>query len=311
MGSHSTTHEIDIEAPGQVVYDLIADARAWPRRFRPTVHVERTSFDGTVERLAIWAMANGEVKHWTSRRELDAPMWRVGFRQEVSAPPVAAMGGEWIVASAPRGCRLTLNHDFAAIDDDPASAAWIRSATDRNSETELANIKALAEGAAGGEDLTFSFADEVLVAAPAEPVYEFLYAAALWPDRLPHVSRLELREDVPDIQLMTMDTKAEDGSVHTTESARVCFPHQRIVYKQLATPILMTAHLGEWSIAAGSDGVRVVSEHTVTVSEPAIVKVLGDGAGVAEAKAFLRRAIGGNSRATLGLAKRFAETGDV
>lgn len=308
---HHTTHQIEISAAAETIYGLIADAPQWPVRFGPTVHVERTSSGGGEERLAIWALANSEVKHWTSRRDLDANRRRIRFRQERSSPPVAAMGGEWIVTPIPGGSQLTLRHDFAPVSEDPADVAWILSATDRNSETELANIKALAEGTAGRPDLTFGFADEVVVGGPAERVYEFLYAAARWPDRLPHVSRLELREDTPGIQVMTMDTKAEDGSVHTTESARVCFPHQRIVYKQIATPVLMTAHVGEWSLTGESAGTRVVSRHTITINEQGITGVLGADAGVPEARAFLRKAVGGNSRATLELAKSFAEAGDA
>ncbi|MFC5183699.1 aromatase/cyclase [Actinomadura harenae] len=307
MEQHRMTHEIDVSAPEELVYRLIADAAKWPLRFDPTVHVERTALGAGAERLAIWALANGEVKHWTSRRDLDAGAGRVRFRQEVSTPPVASMGGEWVVTPEGAGSRLTLHHEFTAIDDDPAGVAWIRQATDSNSRAELANLKALAETAARRAELTFSFSDEVVIASPAEPAYEFLYAAGRWPERLPHVAGLELREPTPNLQLMTMETKAADGSVHTTESARVCFPHHRIVYKQLVPPKLMTAHLGEWSCTDVPGGVRVTAAHTVTVNEPAIAAVLGRAAGVPEAKRFLRRAVGGNSRATLELTKRFAE----
>jgi uncharacterized protein YndB with AHSA1/START domain len=311
-GRHRATHEIDIAAPPQTVYRIIAEAEAWPQHFRPTVHVERDELDGSTERLRIWATANDEVKTWTSVRVLDDAGRRVTFRQEVSAPPVAAMGGEWICAPTPDGgTHLVLHHDFAAVDDDPAGVEWIRKATDRNSDTELANIKSLAERWDQIPDLVFSFSGSLLVQGPMEAAYEFLYQAAKWPERLPHVARLDLREDVENIQYMSMDTRAKNGSVHTTESARVCFPSARIVYKQVVMPALLAAHTGEWLLEKVAGGVLVTSRHTVTVNEPNIAKVLGADATVADARNFLRTAIGGNSEATLGLTKRYAEARDA
>ena len=47
---------------------------------------------------------------------------RISFRQEVSSPPVASMGGTWIVeAITADESRVRLLHDFRAVDDDPES----------------------------------------------------------------------------------------------------------------------------------------------------------------------------------------------
>lgn len=221
------------------------------------------------------------------------------------------MGGEWIVTPGDVAgtVRLTLRHEFSAVDDDPAGIEWITKATDRNSGTELANIKTLAEGIGAADGLVFDFEDSTLVAdADPETVYRFLHEAAAWPDRLPHVSRMRLTEDVENIQWMVMDTVTKDGSAHTTESVRICFPDsRRIVYKQLVTPPLMTTHIGEWTVVPTDKGARATSWHRVQLNEDAIVGVLGADATVHEAKEFIRRAVGGNSAATLALAKTFAE----
>lgn len=304
---HHTTHEINIDAPAEVVYELVANASAWPERFTPTVHVERTEIDATNERLRIWATANGEIKTWTSRRVLDPEFGKIQFRQEVSSHPVASMSGEWIVTAQDKGCRLTLLHSFTAVEDDPANVEWIREATDRNSNTELANIKSLAESQARMSELTFSFDDSVLIQGSAATVYELLYRAQDWPELLPHVAALTMTEDIPNVQFMAMDTLAKDGSTHTTESIRVCFPSSRIVYKQLVPPSLMTVHTGEWSIEDTGEGVRVTSQHTIVVKESAITTVLGPEATVESAKAFIRQAAGGNSLATLTIIKNVVE----
>ncbi|SDW71395.1 aromatase/bifunctional cyclase/aromatase [Amycolatopsis xylanica] len=302
-----TRHEISIDAPAETVYRVIADATAWPQHLAPTIHVERTGLPAGEERLRIWADANGEVKNWTSRRVLHPHEHRIEFRQEVSTAPVASMAGEWTVRPVSGGCVLALTHEFTAVD--AAGLDWVASATDRNSHKELANIKALAENWDHAGELLFSFEDSVTMDCRAEDVYAFLDRADRWPALLPHVARLDLREDVEHIQRMTMDTTAKDGSVHTTESVRVCFPDaHRIVYKQLVPPSLMAVHTGEWTVRElGGGRVLVTSRHVVAVNEAAVERVLGAGRTVADARKFITEAAGGNSLATLTLAKRHLE----
>jgi len=308
IGRHITRHEISIDAPADVVYQIVADATAWPQRFAPTVQVEREDLGDGSERLRIWAVADLKVHSWTSRRELSPEDRVIRFRQEVSSAPVAAMGGTWrIMAAGARSSQLVLCHEFAAINDDPAGVEWIRKVTDRNSTTELSNIKALAESWDALPGLMFSFEDSVLVDGPRHAVYDFLYDAKLWAERLPHVARIELHEPTENVQWMSMDTKTKDGSAHTTESVRICTPDERIVYKQLLPPSLMTAHTGVWAVEETGSGVRATSSHTVTLKPQAISAVLGTKADVATAKDFVRSAAGGNSQATLALAKAYAE----
>ncbi|GAA2637824.1 aromatase/cyclase [Streptomyces vastus] len=306
---HRTTHEIAVAAPEDVVYGIVSDATKWPLYFPPNVHVEQLEFDGARERLRMWAMANGRTKSWTSRRVLDHERRRVEFRQEQSAAPVRSMGGTWIVE--PLGTdrsRLTLLHDFTVEGNVASDVEWVERATDTNSRAELASLKELAERWARLDDLTLSFEDSVRVAGPAESVYEFLYRVRDWPELVPHVSRLDVVEDEPGVQAMSMDTRTADGLTHTTESVRVCFPHAgRIVYKQTVTPALMSAHTGEWQVVPDMSGVTVISHHSVVLREENIRRVLGENAGVAEARRYVREALGRNSGATLDLAKQHAE----
>ncbi|WP_328765485.1 MULTISPECIES: aromatase/cyclase [unclassified Streptomyces] len=307
---HRTSYSVDVNAPPGVVYGLIADTTQWPLFFPSSVHVERLDFDGSRDRFHIWVTANGTVKSWLSRRTLDAPGLRIDFRQEVPAAPVVSMGGSWIVE--PRGTgrsRLVLLHDFAVAGDRPADVDWTKEATDTNSRAQLATLKEAAERWSRLDDLLLSFEDSVRINGPAELVYQFLYGAADWPERIPHVSRAAVTEDEPGVQLLSMDTMTADGSAHTTESVRVCFPAAgRIVYKQTSTPALMAAHTGEWSLIPDESGVTAVSQHSVLLREEAIEQVLGPGADLTAARRYVREALGRNSTATLGLAKQHAET---
>ncbi|MDT3395509.1 aromatase/cyclase [Streptomyces sp. B1866] len=310
MTVRETEHEIIIEAPAAEVYRLIAEVENWPRIFPPTVHVEVAERSGSEERIRIWATANGEPKNWTSRRTLDPAARRITFRQEVSTPPVAAMGGTWVIEPAPgNGSRVRLLHDYRAVDDDPAGLAWIDQAVDRNSRSELAALKANVELATAAADLLLSFEDSVHVDGSAKDVYDFVDEAHLWAERLPHVATVRLDEHAPGLQTLEMDTRARDGSTHTTKSVRVCFPHHRIVYKQITLPALMTLHTGRWTFAeAPGGGVTATSQHTVVINTANITRVLGETAGVKEARDYVQAALSTNSLATLGHAKAYAES---
>jgi aromatase len=303
-------HEITSAAPPETVYRLLADVTDWPRIFAPTIYAEQLETDGGSERIQIWATANGEAKNWTSRREFDPAHRRIRFRQEVSSPPVAEMSGTWVIEPAgDGGSRIRLLHGFRAIGDDPAGLDWIDRAVDRNSGLELTALKTNVERAHAAADHTFSFEDTVRIAGSVKDVYDFVNEAGRWTERLPHVARVRVTEETPGLQTLEMDTRAKDGSTHTTKSYRVCLPPYRIAYKQVTLPALMTLHTGIWTFAQDGDAVTATSQHTVELNTANIAKVLGDEATVEDARAYVRDALGTNSRATLGYAKQYAENG--
>ncbi|GAA2956154.1 MULTISPECIES: aromatase/cyclase [Streptomyces] len=307
-GPREVEHEITVSAPAADVYRLIAEVENWPRLFPPSIYVDHVERTGTEEVIRIWATANGEAKNWTSRRVLDPERLRIGFRQEVTAPPVADMGGTWIVEPLSASTsRLRLLHDYRAVDDDPEKLKWIDEAVDRNSRSELAGLKDNLEFVAASQELTFSFEDTVEIAGSAKDVYDFINEAGLWSERLPHVATVRLTEDVPGLQTLEMDTRAKDGSVHTTKSYRVCLPHEKIAYKQTTLPALMSLHTGYWTFRETAAGVAASSQHTVVIRPENITAVLGPEAGVADARAYVQAALSTNSRATLGHAKDYAE----
>ncbi|WP_324289303.1 aromatase/cyclase [Streptomyces sp. H34-S4] len=309
---HRTVHETEVAAPAGVVYGLIADAVQWPLYFPPNVRVERLAFDGVREHLRMWATANGQVKSWTSWRVLDAGARRIEFRQEIAAAPLSAMTGTWLVEplDADRS-KLTLLHDFSVEGDLPEHVEWVQRATDTNSRAELGNLARIAGQWGLLDQLVMSFEDTLRVDAPPQLVYEFLERAERWPALLPHVSRLDLTEDpeLPGVQVMAMDTVTADGSAHTTESVRVCFPQEgRIVYKQTRTPALMSAHTGVWTVTGDAYGSTVTSRHGVVLRADAVTRVLGATADLAAARRYVRDALGRNSTATMAHAKRHAES---
>ncbi|MEU5387821.1 aromatase/cyclase [Kitasatospora cineracea] len=310
MTTREVEHEITIGAPAAAVYQLLADVTNWPRIFPPTIHVDRVEAEGNEERIRIWATANGQPKDWTSRRTLDPEALRITFRQEIPAPPVAAMGGTWILEPLDADTtRVRLLHDYRAIGDDPHDLLWIERAVDKNSTSELQALKENVElvHAADREELTFSFVDTVQVAGRAKDLFDFVNEAGKWADRLPHVAVVRLAEDTPGLQELEMDTRAKDGSVHTTKSYRVVFPSWKIAYKQVTLPALMTLHTGEWTFVENAEGTAASSQHTVTINTANIARILGEQATVADAREYVHTALSTNSSATLAHAKAYAE----
>ncbi|MFC8363447.1 aromatase/cyclase [Streptomyces griseorubiginosus] len=303
---HESRHEIKISAPAETVYRMLAHAEDWPRLFPPNIYVDHVERGESEERIRIWATAGDTVKNWTSRRTLDPENLRIRFRQEVSAPPVAAMGGTWHIEALPSGDALVrLDHDYRAVDTE--SLAWLDEVVDGNSRSELENLRAVAESESATDERTCSFEDTIAINGSAEDVYEFIDRADLWTERLPHVLAVRLEEPAPGLQTLEMDTLSKDGSSHTTKSYRVCLPHHRIAYKQVTLPALITLHTGRWTVTPTEDGVTASSQHTFTVATENIARILGADATLQDAIGYVRTALSTNSMATLGLAKAFAE----
>jgi aromatase len=302
------THHVTVSAPADAVYALVADTSAWPWTFGPTVHVQvlEPAPGGTgAERLRLWALANGTVRTWTSRRELDPVERTVRFAQEVPAAPVVSMSGEWRVTDLGTGATLVeLLHSWTAADD--AADRLIARAVDSNSTAELEALRIAAEQGPDRAGLVLDFTDTVDVPGgdPAA-VRAFLRDADRWPQRLPHVARLDLVEDEPGVQVVEMDTRAGDGPVHTTRSVRVCLD-DAIVYKQTATPQVMAAHVGRWTVEAVPGGARVSSRHVVVLDPGGVAAALGPDGTTARARELVRAALGTNSTTTMRHAAAFA-----
>jgi aromatase len=304
---HETLHTIAVAAAPEHCYDLVRDVTGWPLIFGPTVHVEHTELTATGERFRIWALVNGEVSDWTSRRMFDPATPRVGFEQEHSSPPVAAMRGEWSFRRTDAGTEAVLRHWFRAVDED--RVPWIRQALDTNSAAELAGLRDVAELDPPLTDVRCTFSDVIEIDGVVADAYRFVHEADQWQRRLPHVRRVSVTEDRPGVQAMEMDTVAGDGSVHTTSSVRICFTDRLIAYKQTVLPALLSGHCGRWLFEETATGTKVTATHSVLIRTAAIPEVLGRHATLADAERFARDALGGNSRATLSCARGFAEEG--
>ncbi|MDT9694646.1 aromatase/cyclase [Streptomyces sp. P17] len=289
----NTVHTTRIAAAPEAVHALIADVTVWPLMFEPNIHTEYVEGGPRTEgreRIRIWAFAGSEIRSWTSERVLDPHALTVDFRQEEPAAPLTSMSGRWLAKDIGGGeTLLELHHEFEAFSDEH----FVLHALHQNSPAELAGMRIAAEN----PRTPYTFEDSLRIEAPPQAVYDFLYAADRWPERLPHVASLDLTERTPGIQRMVMDTRSPDGTLHQSESVRVCRPEAgSIAYKQIRTPTVLVAHTGEWRLAPLPDGTtRATSRHSVILADPKVREAVRD-------------ALGANSRATLRRAKEFTET---
>ncbi|MFB0632474.1 aromatase/cyclase [Streptomyces sp. AB3(2024)] len=305
---HRMSHAVDAAAPAGVLYNVVADTAPWPLFLPDTVHVERLEFDGTTDRYAHWAIADGTARPSLWRRTLDAHHRRVGFRQERPADPVTTSGGSWSVEElAPGWSRLSLEQDITVAGNRTADVARVLASAQAEAHGVLGRLAALAERWQRLDGLLLSFEDSVRIPGPAEPVHEFLYRVGSWPGRVAHVVGADVTEDRPGVQRTRLVNLADDGSAYTTEEVRVCFPAAgRIVFKRTRPHPLLAAHAGEWSVEPDATGVTVVCRHDVLLDEGAVERMLGPGADPARAGRHVREVLGRESRATLEPAQQYA-----
>jgi C7-C12 aromatase (ARO/CYC) len=300
--------EVTIPAAAETVYINVADLSSWPQFHPAAVHAEtvRRDLDGVLVRH--WALAGGSsVRTWESRWQFDPAARRIRFTHESPPAPLRSLEGEWTFEDRPDGaCRASLSHTFTfdAADRDRTEA--IAASLTRNTQELLDTARDTAARREELGSLVLSFEDSLFVAGAVRDVYTFLYEAAAWPDRLPHVSRLVLQEETPNIQFFDMETKAPDGSVHSTRSVRVCRPEHLIVYKQTVLPALLDAHTGHWRMVETPEGVLASARHTVTIKRSAL-PLLGEHTTVNDARRYLRRSLSVHAVRNLTLAKDYAE----
>ena len=300
-------HTIRVAAPPRRVYELIADVDRWPQIFDPTVTVEHLGFNGSSERVRIWELVGGELRSAVTFRELNAHRLQVRFRQEDPQHPVASMGGLWLVLPKGNGSLVALDHYYRVVGDNPADARWLAEAVDRNSVTVLEALRDTAELGGALDQLALSCVDSMDIGGDPQDVYDFLARAQDWSQRLPHIDRMLVDEDVRDIQHLEADTRLPNGSVHTTSTVRVCFPETRIVYKQTRPPAIMRAHTGSFSVTRLARGVRATAQHTVLLRPETVQRLLGPDHTVDDVRAAVRNVLHSLSLATLTRAKEFAE----
>jgi aromatase len=302
-------HDGAVRASAPAVYRLLADLENWPRMFKPFVHLEPLSADGDLERIGMWTTRAEVVDHWVVRRRLDPDRLRLEFRPEIVQPPLESMERHWTVTPlSDDKCLARLTHDYRVATDEPAALEAVREQIDQIADAELAAVRAMAELEASTPDLCLVLRDTVDIDGSPEAVYDFLYEAGHWPDRMPHVASVDLPHDAPRTQVVKMETLEAGGGRLTTKTARVGFPHRLIAYKHLLLPPIGKSHCVRLWIGGTPRGATVTCLQDVVLTESGVAELLGDGARLSAARDFARGELTSKMRLLLDNAKRHVES---
>ncbi|MDQ3403022.1 MAG: SRPBCC family protein [Actinomycetota bacterium] len=296
-------HEITVRSAAEPVFRLLADIGNWPMMFRPFVHLEHLGDTGGGERIGMWTTFGDSVEHWVVERAVDDATLRIDFRPEVVDPPLESMERSWRVEPVSTDeCVLRLVHHFRVMSDD--SNAVLES-IDSVANSELAAVKAAAELST---DLLVVVDDVVQVQASVAEVYEFLYSAQKWPDRLAHVVAADVRHEGDGTQLLEISTLESSGKTLHTKTARVGFPDRLIAYKQLVLPPVGASHHVNWLITETSSGSEVSSRQVVVIDEAGARAMLGNDVDLAAVRAFVTRELSGKVRLILENINEYSES---
>ncbi|MEV4412208.1 SRPBCC family protein [Catellatospora sp. NPDC049609] len=298
---YTETQRAEVAASAEVAFEIVNDLRNWPQFFPDGVHAEPDPDGGQVR---WWALEGEGVRQWTTRRTVDRQHLRVVTEQTDCAAPLQSVRSEWTFT--PQGQHACEAELIVTVTAAPGAEGADAAAAQLDGSAALVEkVKGLAEQWDELEQLVIEFEDPLFIAGQPQQIYEFLYAADKWPERVPHVTALKMTEEQPGVQFFDMDTVTPEGRAHTTRSVRICLPH-KIIYKQIGLPKLLDAHTGHWHFEQTPEGVTVTARHTATI-KPSALNLLGDGTTVADARRYLRRVLSTNSLQTLRHAQAYAE----
>jgi C7-C12 aromatase (ARO/CYC) len=294
LNEDAVQHGATAAANLDVVFDLVANVEWWNTFHGPSVHAEPVGGESDVKTYQHWWIVDDHtVKSFTATWRVDREARTIGF-DFAATDGRPAVSGRW---------------SFTASGDDTTVTVGFEPAGEEVEADLRGLLDAVVDAAdrhAARQDLVVDFEDPLFVSGPLEPAYDYLYDCAKWPERIPHVVRLDLEEPVPNIQFFDMDTHTPDGVPHTTRSVRICLPGNKIVYKQIGLPALLDGHTGHWRFTPTREGVWLGARHTAVI-KPSALRVLGEGTTVEDARRYLRKVLGTNSMGNLRFAKQHAE----
>ena len=146
-----TEHTVTVEAPADLVYEVLADIEGYARLFPPTESSTMLEESDTHQIARLVVDVSGQPQSWVTRRDLDRERGVIAYRQLENAPMIKYMGGEW--RTLPLGgdrTQLVITHDFEARPTEAVPSAdkateLLRAAVERNSHADLDAVRKEAE----------------------------------------------------------------------------------------------------------------------------------------------------------------------
>ena len=100
----------------------------------------------------------------------------------------------------------------------------------------------------------------IFIKSTPEQMYNAIYEMEKWPEKLPHVKRIETLYNDGIYQEFLMDVQSEKGLI-CVRSIRRCLPDEGIVFFQPQPPKFLKHHCGGWSFQKEADGCNAKTWH--------------------------------------------------
>ncbi|MFF7715699.1 SRPBCC family protein [Streptomyces sp. NPDC007988] len=300
-----SAHSVTVEAPVELVFDLVADVEQHRRIFNSVIHTayaERGEDSERVERWS-WIQPLDSVRAWRARRELDRAAGRITFVHENPAAPLTAATGEWSFKPQSGGVtEVELRHEYT-LDGTAAGGEEAVQLLDRGATAQLEQLKSFVDARDDIAELEVSYEAQLVIDEPIEDVYNYFYEADRWNERIPHCLSASAKEDIEHLQVVVMDVQVPSGALHTTKQARVCFPNEKIIWRQLeGLPPLDDMLYGYMYFEQTPEGVLVRTGQTELLKRNGVAK---RGWTVEEAKGHVAEVRGGRNLDSLKSAQEF------
>lgn len=303
MTLHRTERATVVAAPAPDVLALLSAVADWPLLLARIVHVEPLALDGAARLAHVWGLSTFGIDDWVCRVLTDPATGALHVAHVVARPPASALSARWHAAPIDPGhSRLTLSQEFEAIADDPDAVRLLSRLFTATAESDLASLRAAAEIHAAHPGCRFTFGERVPLERGDSPeaAFDFLSRPEKWPENLPGIASVALREERPGLQWLEMDVEEPDGSVRAELTARVCFPRRRVIVQKDVRPrILLFSHTSSFSVERRTDGAAISCRHTVVLDPEAVESALGPEATLADASDKVRRVVAAESLVTL------------
>jgi aromatase len=313
MTLHRTERDTVVAAPAPDILALLSAVADWPLLLARIVHVEPLALDGSARLAHVWGLSPRGIDDWVCRVLADPNAGALHVAHVVARPPASALSARWHAAPIDKGhSRLTLTHEFEAIADDPHAVRLLDGLFGATAESDLASLRDAAEIHAAHPGCRFTFGERVPLERgdSADAAFDFLSRPEKWPENLPGIASVALREEQPGTQWLEVGVKEPDGSVRAELTARVCFPRRRlIVQKDVRPRVLLFSHTSSFSVERRAAGTALSCRHTVVLDPGAVAFALGPEATLADASDKVRRVVSAESLVTLRRAALAARRG--
>ncbi|MFJ4185073.1 SRPBCC family protein [Kitasatospora sp. NPDC089509] len=299
----NSVHSVTVDAPPEAVFDLVADTDQHRRIFGSVIHTAREQQSESRDRVERWSWdrASDSVRSWQASRELDRAAGRIAFTHENPPVGLGAVSGEWVFRTNGAGAtEVELRHEFS-----PVSGAGdeVAAQLDRGVTAQLEQLRTFVESRADRDELEVSYEAQLLIDEPVEDIYGYFHDADRWNERIPHCLSASAKQDADGVQIVVMDVQVPSGALHTTKQARVCYPDEKIVWRQLeGLPPLDDMLYGYMLFEQTPEGVLVRTGQTELLKRTGVAK---RGWSVEEAKEHVAEVRGGRNLDSLRSAQEY------